>query len=108
MSRVSWKVARSRLGLLLAGGAFLSIGRSNAEGAHRVPAPAVDEPAGDARTATAVLAGGCFWVIGRVFQHVSGVTRAVSGYAGGAMKHGTLRAGGIGRDRPRRVLCKIS
>jgi len=85
MSRVSWKIALSILGLLLAGGAFLSIGRSNAEGAHRVPAPAVDEPAGDARTATAVLAGGCFWGVQGVFQHVSGVTRAVSGYAGGAM-----------------------
>ena len=31
-----------------------------------------------------VLAGGCFWGIQAVFQHVKGVTKAVSGYAGGA------------------------
>ena len=31
-----------------------------------------------------VLAGGCFWGVQAVFQHVTGVTKAVSGYAGGA------------------------
>ncbi|MGB6791242.1 MAG: peptide-methionine (S)-S-oxide reductase MsrA, partial [Pseudolabrys sp.] len=35
---------------------------------------------------TAVLAGGCFWGIQAVYQHVKGVTNAVSGYAGGAQK----------------------
>ena len=30
-----------------------------------------------------MLAGGCFWGVQAVFQHVKGVTRAVSGYAGG-------------------------
>jgi len=33
---------------------------------------------------TAVLAGGCFWGIQNLFEHVKGVTRAVAGYAGGA------------------------
>ena len=49
-----------------------------------VPAPQVDEPAA-ARGAqeTAVLAGGCFWGVQGVFQHVKGVTQAESGYAGG-------------------------
>ena len=32
---------------------------------------------------TAVLAGGCFWGIQNLFEHVTGVTRVVSGYAGG-------------------------
>lgn len=36
-----------------------------------------------ARTETAVFAGGCFWGVQSVFQHVRGVTNAVSGYAGG-------------------------
>jgi len=56
-----------------------------AERATAVPAPAVDGPAatGEA-TQTAVLAGGCFWGVQAVFQHVKGVTRAVSGYSGGA------------------------
>lgn len=37
-----------------------------------------------ARTDTAVLAGGCFWGMEAVFEHVKGVTDVVSGYAGGS------------------------
>ena len=48
-----------------------------------LPAPAVDETPGKAATETAVFAGGCFWGVQGVFEHVKGVTRAVSGYAGG-------------------------
>jgi peptide-methionine (S)-S-oxide reductase len=56
------------------------------ESPHLVPAPAVDAKAsGD--TETAVLAGGCFWGVQGVFQHVKGVTSAVSGYAGGDKAH---------------------
>ncbi|MBF7997687.1 peptide-methionine (S)-S-oxide reductase MsrA [Rahnella laticis] len=54
-----------------------------AETAVVIPAPAHDEPAGTSRSETAVFAGGCFWGIQGVFQHVKGVTSAVSGYAGG-------------------------
>lgn len=54
-----------------------------AETPHVVPAPAIDEPA-SAASEVAVLAGGCFWGMQGVFQHVDGVTSAVSGYAGGA------------------------
>jgi peptide-methionine (S)-S-oxide reductase len=36
------------------------------------------------RTETAVLAGGCFWGMEGVFEHVRGVTSVVSGYAGGS------------------------
>src|SRR5690242_12484243 len=50
--------------------------------ARAVPAPVQDEPAG-AATEVAVLAGGCFWGVQGVFQHVEGVLKAVSGYAGG-------------------------
>jgi len=50
-----------------------------------IPAPTVDEPVGKpGASETAVLAGGCFWGVQGVFQHVKGVTQAVSGYAGGA------------------------
>jgi peptide-methionine (S)-S-oxide reductase len=38
------------------------------------------------RTQTAVLAGGCFWGMEGVFEHVKGVTNVVSGYAGGDAK----------------------
>jgi peptide-methionine (S)-S-oxide reductase len=48
-----------------------------------IPAPATDEAAKTATSAVAILAGGCFWGVQGVFQHVEGVTMAVSGYAGG-------------------------
>jgi len=50
--------------------------------ARVVPAPVEDE-AGQATTEVAVVAGGCFWGVQGVFQHVDGVIKAVSGYAGG-------------------------
>jgi peptide-methionine (S)-S-oxide reductase len=55
-----------------------------AEAAVAVPPPALDAPApGGRHSATAVFAGGCFWGVQGVFQHVKGVTNAVSGYSGG-------------------------
>jgi len=54
-----------------------------AETATLVPPPAVDAPAPAAGTETAVLAGGCFWGVQGVFQHVKGVKSAISGYTGG-------------------------
>jgi peptide-methionine (S)-S-oxide reductase len=49
-----------------------------------IPAPTVDEPAtGGGKAETAVLAGGCFWGVQGVYQHVKGVNSAESGYAGG-------------------------
>jgi peptide-methionine (S)-S-oxide reductase len=50
-----------------------------------VPAATVDAPkAGAPASETAVLAGGCFWGMQGVFEHVRGVTRVVAGYSGGA------------------------
>ena len=50
-----------------------------------VAAAAVSAPADAApRTETAVLAGGCFWGMESVFEHVKGVTDVVSGFAGGS------------------------
>jgi len=55
------------------------------EAAVSVPPPVIDEPAtGGPHSETAVLAGGCFWGVQGVFQHVRGVTNVVSGYSGGA------------------------
>lgn len=53
--------------------------------AGEFPAPAVDEKlAASSGTATAVVAGGCFWCTEGVFENLDGVTDVVSGYAGGA------------------------
>jgi peptide-methionine (S)-S-oxide reductase len=53
------------------------------EKARVVPPPAVDEASHATASSVAVLAGGCFWGVQGVFQHVKGVTQALSGYAGG-------------------------
>ncbi len=52
------------------------------------PAPTVDEPAA-AATETAVFAGGCFWGVQGVFQHVKGVQSAIAGYSGGTVANPT-------------------
>jgi peptide-methionine (S)-S-oxide reductase len=71
------------LGLLLLAGIGFNVAPSAAEEARAIPAPARDEAAGSATSEVAILAGGCFWGVQGVFQHVAGVTNAVSGYAGG-------------------------
>ncbi len=53
-----------------------------AEPVFEIPPPAQDIAASGAE-ARAVLAGGCFWGVQGVFEHVRGVKRAVAGYAGG-------------------------
>ncbi|MEX3786661.1 peptide-methionine (S)-S-oxide reductase MsrA [Paraburkholderia sp. BR14374] len=78
------------LSLLLGAAAFASPLAQRvafpAESAVVIAPPALDEPltASTAHEETAVLAGGCFWGVQGVFQHVRGVTRAVSGYSGGS------------------------
>jgi len=70
--------------LLLGAGLPLRGLPSAAEGARRILSPVLDEPSNPQATSeVAVLAGGCFWGVQGVFQHVEGVTSAVSGYAGG-------------------------
>jgi peptide-methionine (S)-S-oxide reductase len=71
-------------------------GKSSAEQATVVPAPAVDETA-STPTETAVFAGGCFWGVQGVFQHVEGVKNAVSGYAGGSKENAEYEKVGSGR-----------
>jgi peptide-methionine (S)-S-oxide reductase len=73
------------LGGLVAGGLSLHLVRGQAAELDRaVPSPALDETAGATQPETLILAGGCFWGIQGVFQHVRGVAQAVSGYDGGA------------------------
>ncbi|KQV68104.1 peptide-methionine (S)-S-oxide reductase MsrA [Rhizobium sp. Root1220] len=76
--------------LLFAGGvagllcaAVLGSATSAAEEPRRVPAARHDVAQAEG-VQTAIFAGGCFWGVQGVFQHVKGVTNATSGYAGGA------------------------
>jgi peptide-methionine (S)-S-oxide reductase len=61
-----------------------------------VPSPATDVEEGPG-PAVAVFAGGCFWGVQGVFQHVDGVEAAVSGYAGGSADTAHYRVVGGGR-----------
>jgi peptide-methionine (S)-S-oxide reductase len=54
----------------------------------KIPNPAVDDPlAATKGEQTAVFAGGCFWGIQAVFEHVKGVISATAGYSGGSVKN---------------------
>jgi peptide-methionine (S)-S-oxide reductase len=84
MSRVSVRMFAMML-TVLAGTLACEAGSGSSAA---VPAPAVDQPkAATAAKQTAVVAGGCFWGIQAVFQHVKGVLSATSGYAGGSAKN---------------------
>jgi peptide-methionine (S)-S-oxide reductase len=61
-----------------------------------IPAPA-DDLAASGSTAKAVFAGGCFWGVQGVFQHLEGVKSAVSGYAGGDASTAKYELIGTGR-----------
>ncbi|MDM0105515.1 peptide-methionine (S)-S-oxide reductase MsrA [Variovorax sp. J22R24] len=68
-----------------------------AERAVVIPPPKDDQAAtGGSTSETAVLAGGCFWGVQGVFQHVKGVSSAVSGYAGGDAASANYDAVGLG------------
>ncbi len=64
-----------------------------------LPAPVVDAAlaAPGAPSRTMVVAGGCFWGVQAVYQHVRGVNNALSGYAGGAAATAHYEMVGTGR-----------
>jgi peptide-methionine (S)-S-oxide reductase len=69
-----------------------------AETAVVIPPPAVDaSAAATGSVQTAVLAGGCFWGVQAVYQHTKGVTKALSGYAGGQKDTAHYEMVGTGR-----------
>lgn len=54
-----------------------------------IPLPTVESAAATGDTEVAVIAGGCFWGVQAVYQHMKGVKNAVSGYAGGTQQTAT-------------------
>jgi peptide-methionine (S)-S-oxide reductase len=65
-----------------------ALGWNPVRGATTLPDPKADEPLATAKSReTVVLAGGCFWGIQAVFEHVKGVTKATAGYSGGSVKN---------------------
>lgn len=91
MNRLVAAVIALIVGIALAGGSVPSV-------AAPLPDPAADSPlAGGTGIQMAVLAGGCFWGVEGVFEHVKGVTRVVSGYAGGQADTASYRQVSTGR-----------
>jgi peptide-methionine (S)-S-oxide reductase len=81
MSRSLFGTFVTALGVVLA----IAIQTDLAFAASPLPSPVVDTPAASVKgPQTAVFAGGCFWGVEAVFRHVKGVSKAVSGYAGGS------------------------
>jgi peptide-methionine (S)-S-oxide reductase len=79
---------RIRMKKTLIAVAFATVGLSCGASADAVnkalPSPEIDTPAAESRgPQVAVLAGGCFWGLQGMFEHVVGVTRVVAGYSGG-------------------------
>jgi peptide-methionine (S)-S-oxide reductase len=95
MNRIA-QAAVAALCLAGFGAVLLPSEPTHAEAERLLPAPALDEPAGSATSEVAVFAGGCFWGVQGVFQHVAGVTNAVSGYAGGEARTAQYNAVGSG------------
>jgi len=82
--------------MLVAAGAIFSPLFASAEEGIKIPPPLLDEKS-NAATETAVFAGGCFWGVQGVFQHVDGVLDATSGYAGGEEKTAIYEVVGSGQ-----------
>ena len=90
------KSALAALIVAAAAAAFWQSPARSAEDAVVIPPPAMDEKAASG-SEKAIFAGGCFWGVQGVFQHVKGVTKAVSGYTGGAKDDAVYETVGSGR-----------
>jgi peptide-methionine (S)-S-oxide reductase len=87
MARIA--VQRSRLAGLISFVALVACSATVADAApaNAVPSPTLDAPLAAAPAQeTVVFAGGCFWGIQAVFEHVKGVISATAGYSGGTLK----------------------
>jgi peptide-methionine (S)-S-oxide reductase len=102
---MTFRKLTSRMRLALAVGAAFSgvmLWHSPLFGAEApviIAPPAVDNPKAAGPAQTAVLAGGCFWGVQGVFEHVRGVKNVVAGYAGGdksTAQYETVSSGGTG------------
>jgi len=93
------RVAHGLAACALTGALALAAVACGAEAPVVLPAAAVDNPRQNGALQTAVLAGGCFWGVQGVFEHVRGVQRVLAGYSGGSRasaEYETVSGGGTG------------
>ncbi len=108
MRNASAPRAKSLLGIgLLTGLIACSSGFASSKPVA-LPNPKVDMPTGAAKgDQTAVFAGGCFWGVEAVFDHVKGVKQAISGYSGGdanTAQYDTVSTGRTGHAESVKVI----
>ena len=100
------RTALKLVSLFLAGG-MTACGTATAS-VTDIPNPVLDAPLTSARgQQTAVLAGGCFWGVEAVFEHVKGVIKVTSGYSGGAAstaQYETVSTGATGHAESVRII----
>lgn len=91
---------RMVLAIAIAGSGFGALlnWSGSVEAAPKLPPATLVEPAAGNRE-IAVLAGGCFWGVEAVFEHVKGVEDVQSGYSGGDAKSANYAAVSSGRTR---------
>ena len=101
-------VAGSGLWLAVWTSGAIASGSAHASGPGALPHPAVDAPrSNDHGSTTVVFAGGCFWGVQAVFEHVKGVLSATAGYAGGSVEaptYGLVSSGATGHAESVRVV----
>src|SRR5215469_15282912 len=87
---------------------LLSAVASSAAPAVVIPSPALDQPLTKrSGSESAVIAGGCFWGIQAVFEHVKGVSRVTAGYSGGSAstaQYETVSSGTTGHAESVRIV----
>ncbi len=86
-----WKLGVTVMGILLWHSPLFA-----AEAPVLIAPPAVDNPKAAGPLQTAVLAGGCFWGVQGVFEHVRGVRKVIAGYAGGERSTAEYKRVGTG------------
>ena len=94
MNKVFRLIGAGSAALLISAATFNFAAQAGEE-PRTIPAPASD--IAETGTATAIFAGGCFWGVQGVFEHVKGVVKATSGYAGGPADKASYWTVGTGK-----------
>jgi peptide-methionine (S)-S-oxide reductase len=108
ISKLHW--SRLLIAVIALGSISAVLWRSPLYGAESpvvIAPPALDNPKAPGATQTAVIAGGCFWGVQGVFEHVRGVQRVVAGYAGGdrsTAQYDTVSTGSTGHAESVKIM----
>jgi peptide-methionine (S)-S-oxide reductase len=107
----NWKLSPQRfaafLGMAATGVILWHSPLFGAEAPVIIAPPAIDNPRAAGPDQTAVLAGGCFWGVQGVYEHVRGVKNVIAGYAGGersTAQYETVSSGSTGHAESVKII----